>query len=297
MTTTDYPAPNCLPTDLLRKLVEISARLPQVSDANLGELIARILEAARSISGLLRGCVFLVDFGFDELHLLEVDEGVLRPPVRRKASSALESTSSRRSDPPVNAEKASLVNGGVLVSNMAVLAGDKKLGELCVVSTLGFITLGPDEEAFLRSLTSLAAVALKRCLRQRESLQRHTWLDAFSEVFAASRIPASASEVEPLLEAIADKARALSEADFVVLYEYFQEGDDVRLPPTIAGRLIQKEVLLKRGITAEHKRSEVFRLLEQQPPRPFTPRRPSRTGYQRGSWKPAASSPSSPVKR
>jgi len=231
-------------------------------------LIVRILEAARSISGLLRGCVFLLDFGFDELHLLKVDEGVLGLPVRRKASSAFDSAS-RRGGPLVRAERASLVDGGVLVSNIAVLAGDKNLGELCVVSTRGSIVLEPDEESLLLGLASLAAVALEKCLRQRESLQRHTWLDAFSEVFAASRIPSSVSEVEPLLEAIADNARTLSEADFVVLYEYFHESDDVRLPPTIAGRLLQKDVLLKRRASAEHKRSAVFRLLEQQPPRPF----------------------------
>ena len=128
------------------------------------------------------------------------------------------------------------------------------------------MALGPDQKELLGSLASLAALALERCLRQRESLQRHTWLDAFSEVFAASRIPGSASEVEPLLEAIADKARTLSEADFVVLYEYFLEGDDVRLPPTIKGLLLQEKVLLKRGVAAEHKRSAVFRLLEQQQP-------------------------------
>lgn len=257
------------PADPLRLVGEISRRVSQVSEGNLGEVTARILEGVKAVISLRRGSVFLLDYGFDELYLLEVDAGTAQSLVRRKVSTEFSSDSPGRNGPRVKSEKASLVSGGVLIAERAVFAGDKKLGELCVVSTFGPITLEPDQEDLLASLASLAAVALERCLRQRESLQRHTWLDAFSEVFAASRIPGSASEVEPLLRAISEKARALSEADFVVLYEYFQEGDDVRLPPTFAGRLLQKEVLLRRGVAAEHKRSAVFRLLEQEPPQPF----------------------------
>jgi PAS domain S-box-containing protein len=265
-TVKEREAGNPYPADPLDLIGEISRRVSQVSEASLGEVIGWILAGAKAVIGLQRGSAFLLDFGFDELHLLEVDEGALRPPIRRKVSSGFDSDSPRRNGPRVKAEKASLLKGGVLVSDVAVFAGDKRLGELCIVSTLGAIALEADQEELLASLASLAAVALDQCLRQRESLQRHTWLDAFSEIFAASRIPSSASEVEPLLKAIADNARTLSEADFVVLYEFFQERDDVRLPPTFAGPVLQEKVLRNRGVVAKHKRSAIFRLLEQQQP-------------------------------
>ena len=266
MKTTDREIGNPYPADPLRLVGEVSRRVSQVSESSLGEVIGLILEGMREATHLRRGSVFLLAYGFDELHLLEVDEGASRPLVRRKVSSGFDADSPRRNGPRIKDERASLLRGGVLVVDKAVLAGDRQLGEICIVSTLGPITLEPEQEEVLASLISLMTVALERCLHQPEWLRLPEWLDTFSEVFAASRIPSSAREVEPFLKAIADNARTISQADFVVLYEYFEETGDVRLPPIIAGPVLQVSVLRKRGVAAEHKRSAVFRLLQQQQP-------------------------------
>ena len=126
---TEREAGNPYPGDPLRLVGEISRRVSQVSELSLGEVIGSILEGAKAATNLSRGSVFLLDFGFDELHLLEVDEDALRPPVRRKVSSGFDSPSPGRNGPRVKAEKVSLLKRGVLVSDTAVLVGDKKLGE------------------------------------------------------------------------------------------------------------------------------------------------------------------------
>src|SRR6185312_13608763 len=111
-------------------------------------------------------------------------------------------------------------------------------------------------------LTNLAALAIER--RRQEDNAR--WLDAFSNVFAASRAPRSAGDIDVLLREIAENVRRLSGADFVVLYEYFEEYGDIHLPPTLAGEVRTENVLRGRGVVIEHKRSAIFRLLKHQSP-------------------------------
>lgn len=266
MTTNDHqtnPSPRSKAGEVLPMLAEISRAVAEVAEGNLGEVIFRVLRGVRALAGLRRGFVELTDTPFDDYYRLTVDgdppgiEEVLIPGADRDLP--------HRPAPEARLDDASPVTPRQRVVTKHVIAAGRKLGELCVVSaTEEAVWETADGEDLLGSLASLVAVALERCARQREASQLREWLNAFSRVFEASRIPGSASRHEDLLQEIADNALRLTKANFVVLYEYFEEQGDVRLPPTVAGYVKDVQVLCNRSVAAEHKRSAVFRILQQQ---------------------------------
>jgi PAS domain S-box-containing protein len=265
MITRNHEVGTSKPADVLRLIGKISRLVCQVTEADLPEVFVRILEGARAITGLAQGKIALFEYVFNELHLLEVDGVAKRPPIRRKVSEDLGLGLPHRGKALGERERTSLfAHGDETLLTQPIIGGSRQLGELYIVSPRGQAPLDWEQRENLGSLASLAAVALERCARRRESLQLCEWLDAFSRVFVASRIPNSAAEVKPFLQEIADSVLRIFQPDFVVLYEYFEELGDVWLPPTLAGQVQKENVLRERGVAAEHKRSAVFRLLELQ---------------------------------
>ena len=249
----------------MRLVSEIAHAVTHVQSEDLPRILSRILEAVRAVSGLRQGFVTLLDHAFNEFYVLESGAGA--EPRRRKVSEVeqvpdfglplAEGNPRRHSVVPVR-------ETDVLVE-LPVAAGTRELGLLCIVSHEN-LAPGPEARQILETLASLAAIAIDRRRRRRDSLRLREWLDALWGVFTASRVPSSQEDVDKLFRAIADNALRISEADFVVLYEYFEQRGDVRLPPTLAGPLRDEAVLRGRGVQAEHSQSAVFRLLQLKEP-------------------------------
>src|SRR5262245_33946159 len=114
------------PPDLLRLLGEISRLVTQVSEENFPDIIDRILEGVRAVSGLSQGRIALFDYVFDEFHVLEVDRNATYPAIRRRISDGLQSDLLGRELPLADTDKP--IRLEILVSQ-PVIAGSRKLGE------------------------------------------------------------------------------------------------------------------------------------------------------------------------
>jgi GAF domain-containing protein len=259
--------------DALDPFRAMAALVPLVSRLTVAELdgvITRILSLAATTLGLRKGTVALTDSVFERIHVLRIAGPSGASSERVTISLEANRDQTLYSAPFAHEDSDPTVGEGerAVIARPIMSGAAQHLGELQVVSSDENRSHGRYEDEVIAILASLAAVALERCQVQRDSLRLHEWLDAFSRVFAASRIPTTAADVDPLLQEIAESARRISSADFVVLYEYFHEdsGGDVRLPPTLVGPLRQEMVLRSRGVAIEHRRSVVFRLLQQQHP-------------------------------
>lgn len=257
----DYDTESPLPVEPLRLVSEIAHAVTHVQSEDLPRILSRIVEAVRAVSGLDQGFVTLLDHAFNEFYVLESSAG--SEPVRRKVSEVAQEPDFRMSFPEAGPSRLSVVpvrETDVLIE-LPVAAGTRELGLLCIVS---HEELEPTAESrqILETFASLAAIAIDRRRRRRDSLRLREWLDALWGVFTASRVPGTQEDVDRLFRAIADNALKISEADFIVLYEYFEERGDVRLPPTLAGPVLDPVVLHGRGVQAKHRQSAVFRLLQ-----------------------------------
>lgn len=248
--------------DILRLVGEISCWVAQISIADLPRVLGSILDGVLRVVGLNEGAISLFDDVFGEVHVLEKGD-VAAPRLRRiKISDAcfpssvldgLSKTSSHQgSGPTVFASDSS----SLMAFDLS--AGSHRLGALYIVSRAGSIHLNEERECGLDIFVNLATLALDSCRRQGGTLQ---WLDALSGILYASRTSRNPEDVRRLLREIVDIAIRVSRADFVVLYEYFEEFSDVRLPPIVAGQVLDMGVLQGRGVAAEHRSSAIFRLL------------------------------------
>ena len=254
-----------LPVEPLRLVSEIAHAVTHVQSEDLPRILSRILEAVRAVSGLEQGFVTLLDHAFNEFYVLESGPG--SEPLRRKVSEVEQVPDFGMTSAETGPRRHSVVpvrETDVLIE-LPVAAGTRELGLLCIVSHED-LKPGAEARQILETLASLAAIAIDRRRRRRDSLRLREWLDALWGVFTASRVPNSQEDVDRLFRAIADNALRISEADFVVLYEYFERSGDVRLPPTLAGPLRDPAVLHGRGVQAEHGQSAVFRLLQLKEP-------------------------------
>jgi PAS domain S-box-containing protein len=239
--------------ELLRHVREITEGVTQAPVSDLPAILGRLLEAAHQAVGGHDGTVVLLDYAFDEMFALGTPFAEV---VRQKLSNLTDpsSPSSREFRTVEPAE-------GTWMVRMPVVAGSREVGLLCLTSQNGDLELSGEQRYFWETLAGLAAVALERRQRQRDQIRLREWLDALAKVFAASRASGELEDVDRLLQTIAESALQISGADFVVLYEYFEEQRDIRLPPTLSGKTREEAVLRGRGVVLEHRKSAVFRLL------------------------------------
>ena len=76
----------------------------------------------------------------------------------------------------------------------------------------------------------------------------------------------SVRDLELLLQGIAEAAGDVLGADVIVLYEYQEETNDVKVPPVIWGDIEYPEVLREISRVRPHKKSAVFKMLERAEP-------------------------------
>jgi len=264
MTTSDdstHPPLGSPAAEVLSMLAALAQDVARVTADNLEATIFGVLHGVRTLAGLRHGHVLLTDSQFNDFYQLTVDSDPFR--VVTTVTPGPDHDLPRERAPVARLDDQSPVTAHQQVVTRHVIAGGRKLGELCVVARDEAVWTAGDQADLLGSLAGLAAVALERCARQREAVDLGEWLDAFRRVFAASRTAGTEGQLADLRQEIADSALRLTKAGFVVLYEYFKELEDVCLPPTLAGHVREAEVLCSRGVAAAHKRSAVFRLVVQ----------------------------------
>lgn len=253
----------------LKFLSEISCLVSSVPVSELPQVLGRILEKVRETIGLIQGAISLQDFISDRLYSIEESGAPTSQQLEMQPLSSLDFLS-----PAPPCPQGSVIaqgNDSSTVLNFPLAVGSQQLGALHIVSCGGKITLNREQEGVLTSFASLAALAIDRCRNEVDRFRLEEWLGALSSISAASRAPSTTQDVEGLLQEIADNALKISRADCVTLYEYFEELDDVRIPPALAGSFNHADILRGRSLSVEHKKSVIFRILERK--KPFFARR------------------------
>jgi PAS domain S-box-containing protein len=250
-------------SESLQLLGEIACLASAVSTLDLPKLLVRIVEVVRDVTGLTRGTISLFDYISQCVYVIKDGGNPKSLPIQEKpfllSHLDLQGQSARLSRESAEADAPDLFK-------VPLITGAQKLGLLTILSSSGGISLGSKQKDVLVSLASFGGLAIERCRRDLDRFRLQEWLDSVAAVLAASRLPRASEDVDHLLQIVADNALRLAKADFVTLYEYFEERDDVRLPPTLAGLSFNESVLRGRSIAVEHKQSAIFRILRRTKP-------------------------------
>lgn len=249
----------------LRIVTKIARLVAQTTGAELPQVLAAICCAAREGGRITRASVYIVSHIANELYAVEQggpDEGVALPervPLGA-AAAPVELLASLPADeaPPYRISDSLLA--------IPLLAAKGPLGLLYLQSNGDRLELDTGALELLHVLAHQASIAIERRNRELDANRLTDWRQAFSRVLNLSKALASVRDEEGLLQAIADSALAISRADFVVLYEFFAERGDVRIPPFFAGKLRHDEVLSEKGRVVPHKHSAIFRIAKRNSP-------------------------------
>lgn len=256
------PTPGWTPADWLATLTAITHRAAQALESDLPQVLTQIVQAACRLSGADEGTVFLFDYASDELYVAARSGGsdTEPQPVRMKVGDVPIAREARRGEILIREGDVAFAPGRSANSLICapLFAGAIQLGLLCIVSQRTRLALSEEDQKVLAALASLAALAVERFSRQRDSQQLDEWLQAFADVFKASHVSSSERDVDDLLTAIAERARRVTGADFVVLYEYLAEKKSVRLPAAVAGSLRDDRTLVENGKEIKPGPSPVF---------------------------------------
>lgn len=250
--------------DFFEILAGITRQVAQAGEDSLYSVLENVIAAVRSILGPHRS-VFLLNYATNQVYCQGLPE-----------SAATEEAYSWRNvgETPLyleNLKSDSLLEVGLnripakdghFFIVLPLYVGSWQVGLLGATGLLPCDVSG-EEERLLAALADQAAIIVERLERQQESFEIS---QALSEVFLASRSLSSPQQAANLLKVIAYRACEFSRADFVVLYEYFEERKDVRIPPTTWGKLLKPAILEGRGEATEHGRSAVFHMLRRDEP-------------------------------
>jgi PAS domain S-box-containing protein len=250
--------------DALKLIAELAQAVSSASSDEVPAVIDRILAAAREVLGLEEGTVSILDDLAGDVSALEGTKAGWRLSHRKSYEESYPPLT-----PPLPAGAVRPPGVFLAPSGSPVVAplvtGSRQVGALLVTSPGRPLALDSTGEASLAALAAIAAVAIER--RQQQSPR--PWLKplrAVSSTLAATKLAQVSADLDILLQNVADDALELSGADFVVLYEFFQERRDVRLPPTVSGSMRSSSILRSRSVVSEHRQSAVFRLVDRGQP-------------------------------
>ena len=252
-----------------KKLEILSEIGTAVISAPLPEVLRLIVDAAVCLTSTDEGTVFLLDYAGDELFQLAHS----RPQtpgaeaVRIRVGGAAEPLSAC-----ITGRAPVKVEGGVLYAagrkamslvSVPILFNNCPLGVLCVCRTRAGRKFTRQDEFFLLSLASHAAVAIEGH-RQREEERRNT--QALSDLYQVGPVNASDQDLSRLLDCIAESAAKVAGSDMVVLYAADEERPDVQVPPATYGKIEHRNVLEGRSVASRHETSMVFQILLRENP-------------------------------
>src|SRR5579864_7089730 len=250
--------------DALKLIAELAQAVSSASSDEVPAVIDRILAAAREVLGLEEGTASILDDLAGDVSALEGTKAGWRLSHRKSYEESYPPLT-----PPLPAGAVRPPGVFLAPSGSPVVAplvtGSRQVGALLVTSPGRPLALDSTGEASLAALAAIAAVAIER--RQQQSPR--PWLKplrAVSSTLAATKLAQVSADLDILLQNVADDALELSGADFVVLYEFFQERRDVRLPPTVSGSMRSSSILRSRSVVSEHRQSAVFRLVDRGQP-------------------------------
>lgn len=250
----------------LRIVAETVQVVAQSGPSELSDVLKHVTCAASRIADADEGTLFLFDFASDELHVAARDgDGEMVPERIKVGEGTPIDFAFQHSDETAISDDAIIASDGRTnaLRSIPLESASNRLGLICLCARRDQLEVGSEERYLLRILASQAALAIEREQRRDEALR---FSHALSQLYETSRTLSQPEDASRILEAIAQSALIISKADLIVLYEYFEEPGDVRIPPTVAGESRQKDVLSSRSIEVIHERSAVFRVLGREKP-------------------------------
>jgi PAS domain S-box-containing protein len=224
-------------------------------------LLRQVLEAAGTMTGTESGSVYLLDHRANELNLA-AQRGTTAAgawPERLAIGGHPLPAASVRESQQLAADVGTRLSHAVI--SIPLLAGGRCLGFLYLSGHPRSLDPSTDSLELVATLASYAAIAVERRNRERDTERLKEWLSAFSSVLDASRSLRSPADIRQLLARIVESAKDIAAADLVILYEYFEERRDVRMPPVHRGDSFSSEVLTHKGVVIDHHNSLIFRML------------------------------------
>lgn len=246
-------------------LAELARWLPDLHASALPAFRRALVEAGSYCGGLREGCVSLFDYAFNVVVVLDVREG--RPlHIFDYQSSSLDAPGgiiAKAADRDLRSGKAASPARSESLIALPLRSGSRDLALLCLITPGTKLQVSAAQRSHLEALCALGAVAFERAEQELRFQPEESWLTALTSVFTAAR---EANDIKPLLATVADSVLKVSQADFVVLYEYFEESKDVALPPIFKGDVREQGVIEQRGIAKRHEDSVLFRLIQREKP-------------------------------
>lgn len=258
---------------------KLAALIDLASDLATGKSkqspIATVLDEVQRAVGDETGIFYLIDRAGNQFHARPPtadsqvrESGVIRL-GRDVSRTVVELTEAAEPASQLTVVAANLnkCESSLLVAPL--VAAGKSWGVLCaLVDKTRAEALGKPTREYIRALANIAALVMRFFSEKRYG---ELLLSSLSEAVSPPRIrskgiPARTTDETELFEVVAERALRMSGADLVILYEYFQDIEDVGIPPIVKGDLNDLLVLEDRGVAIPHKESVLFRLLERRGP-------------------------------
>ncbi len=246
----------------LSRLHEIGGLLN--SALELENILTKVVDEAVSIVSAEEGLIMLVDEITGELYVRAqrgFQEEFARG-LRRKVedSIARDAILTKKNQRWTSKEKILKLTTDYIVNAVAYLplvVEDKVIGVLTVDNRSSDRAFTPEDEALLSILANYAASAIRNASLVDDLTARTNVLTSLHET---GRSILSVSTLDEVLEQIANKAFEVLKADIIVLYQYFEQVNDVKVPPIIRGELNFRSRLEEKSLV--HRQSSVFKLLK-----------------------------------
>jgi GAF domain-containing protein len=248
-----------------KKIDEILASI--LADKQSTGIIRMILEATCRNFGARKESAFLLDYVSDTLHVCTYTTGSTPAFVYTCVG-----VSERQTQIVSDTDKIdSLVARGIQYSqeknaesllSVPIVAGNRSLGALCICRKPGKRIPTESQEMALQILAKLAAVQINKFSREEEAARD---IEILASGVSWEDID-WAKGSDHLLQMVVDSSIRVTGAQAAVLYEYDEVSNDVKMPPRIAGELLDRQVLQERGKAIGHKESVVFKMLRREKP-------------------------------
>lgn len=249
----------------LSTLRQIGLELANAPD--LEQILTCVVEAAASLTEAEEASLALIDENNQELYVRAKksrDHAQVQL-MRSKVSNAVLDTVVEKGQTIRLNDKELALNGQPAhpLQCTPLVSRERTLGVLCSGNKASHQPFSEEDEQVLSVLAAYAALAIAHQQSQKETRRRNKTLSGLRRSQSSLL---SVDDPQELLQRVADNAQTVLDADLVVLYEYFKDKKDVRIPPIFQGDIKKPEILYERGRIVPHDESVVFRMLQEREP-------------------------------